>query len=87
VLELADVPEAIFAVEDPGGRRRTELDFREAPYVTIWSDGHDFVCVEPCWGLPDHQEQRAFEEKEGIQEIPAGGTLTRSFAIRPEVVG
>jgi len=87
LLELADVPEAVFAVEDPGGRRRTELDYHEAPYVTLWSDGHDFVCVEPCWGLPDNLQQRPFEEKEGIQEIPAGGTLTRTFAIRPEVLG
>jgi len=86
LLELADVPEAIFAVEDPSGRRRTELDYGEAPYVTLWSDGHDFVCVEPCWGLPDSQAQRPFEEKEGIQEIPAGRTLTRSFAMRPEVM-
>jgi galactose mutarotase-like enzyme len=87
LLELADVPEAIFAVEDPGGHRRTELDYQEAPYVTLWSDGHHFVCVEPCWGLPDHQEQRPFEEKEGIQEIAAGKELTRSFGIRPQVVG
>jgi galactose mutarotase-like enzyme len=86
LLELADVPEALFAVEDPGGRRRTELDYSEAPYVTLWSDGHDFVCVEPCWGLPDHQAQRPFEEKAGIQEIPPGETLTRSFTIRPDVL-
>jgi len=86
LLELADVPEPIFTVEDPGGHRRTDLHYEEAPYVTVWSDGHDFICVEPCWGLPDHQQQRPFEQKEGIQEIPAGETLTRSFAIRPQVV-
>lgn len=87
LLELADVPEAIFTVEDPGGRRRTDLEYQEAPYVTIWSDGHDFVCVEPCWGLPDHQEQRPFEEKLGIQEIPPGEKLVKTFGIRPEVMG
>lgn len=85
LLELADVPEAVFAVEDPVGGRRTELDYHEAPYVTLWSDGHDFVCVEPCWGLPDHQQQRPFEEKEGIQEIAAGKVLARTFTIRPQV--
>jgi galactose mutarotase-like enzyme len=85
LLGLAEVPEAIFMVEDPGGHRRTLLDYREAPYVTLWSDGHDFVCVEPCWGLPDHQQQRPFEEKEGIQEIAPGKILTRSFSIQPEV--
>jgi galactose mutarotase-like enzyme len=85
LLELVDVPEAVFAVEDPGGHRRTLLDYHEAPYVTLWSDGHDFVCVEPCWGLPDHQEQRPFEQKEGIQEIAPGKKLTGTFSIRPEV--
>lgn len=85
LLELSDVPVAVFAVEDPAGGRRVELDYREAPYVTLWSDGHDFVCVEPCWGLPDHQEQRPFEQKEGLQEIPPGGSLSRSFSIRPQL--
>jgi galactose mutarotase-like enzyme len=83
LLELTDVPEALFSVEDTGGNRRVEMDYHEAPYVTLWSDGYDFICVEPCWGLPDHQEQRPFEEKAGIIEIPAGGMLARSFAIRP----
>jgi galactose mutarotase-like enzyme len=86
ILELVDVPEAMFAVEDPAGHRRTELDYRDVPYVTLWSDGNDFVCVEPCWGLPDHQKQRSFEDKEGLQEIGAGKVLTRSFSIRPEVL-
>ena len=86
LLELADVPEATFAVEDRDGGRRVELDFHEAPYVTIWSGGNDYVCVEPCWGLPDHQKQRPFEEKEGIQEIPAGGTLVKAFSIKPETL-
>jgi len=85
LLELAGVPEPIFTVEDPAGRRRTRLDYREAPYLTLWSDGHDFICVEPCWGLPDHRQQRPFEEKEGLQEIAPGKLLTRSFSIRPEI--
>jgi len=85
ILGIEEVPERIFTVEDPGGHRRTLLNYCEAPYLTIWSDGHDFVCVEPCWGLPDHQQQRPFEEKEGLQEIAPGKSLTRSFSIRPEL--
>ena len=85
ILGLEEVPEPIFTVEDPSGHRRTRLDYREAPYVTIWSDGHDFICVEPCWGLPDHQQQRPFEQKEGLQEIAPGKILTRSFTVRPEL--
>ncbi len=86
LLELADVPEPVFIVEDPAGKRRTLLDYHEAPYVTLWSDGHDFICVEPCWGLPDHQQQRPFEQKEGLQEISPGKVLTRAFAIQPETL-
>jgi galactose mutarotase-like enzyme len=43
-----------------------------------------FLCVEPCWGLPDAHEQRTFEEKEGIQTIPPGGELRASFSITPQ---
>jgi len=86
LLELADVPEAVFTVEDRGSHRRTLLDYDQAPYVTLWSDGHDFVCVEPCWGLPDHALQRPFEEKAGIQVIEPGRSLKRSFFIHPQFV-
>ncbi len=84
LLELAEVPERIFAVEDPVSGRRTTLDYTEAPYLTLWSDGHVFICVEPCWGLPDHHSQRPFEEKLGIQTLPPQGQLERSFTVRPE---
>lgn len=85
LLELTDLPERTFVVEDPVTGRRTTLDFGEAPYLTLWSDGNDFVCVEPCWGLPDHHEQRAFEDKLGIQVIPPKGQLTGRFRIDLEL--
>ena len=79
ILDLAGVPERVFTLLDAAAGRRVELDCPEAPYLTLWSDGHDFVCLEPCWGLPDAAQQTSFEEKPGIQEIPAGGTLERNF--------
>ncbi len=82
LLELVDVDNAVFTVDDIAGNRRTDLDCSQAPYVTLWSDGHDFICVEPCWGLPDAHEQVPFEQKAGIQEIAPGGTLEREFVIR-----
>ena len=85
LLELKNVPQPVFVFEDAPTARSVELDFREAPFVTIWSNGQPFICVEPCWGLPDHHEQRAFENKLGIQIIPPRGTLTRSFTITPEI--
>jgi len=61
------------------------MDLAGVPYMTLWSDGGPFLCVEPCWGLPDHHEQRAFEEKQGIQIIPPGGELRASFTMTPQL--
>ena len=53
---------------------RSPLDFAEVSYQTLWSDGGPFLCVEPCWGLTDRHEQRAFEEKDDIQKIAAANS-------------
>ena len=83
ILELVDVPDRTFHfVDSPSGRSVT-LDLRNVPYLTLWSDGGAFFCVEPCWGLTDHHEQRAFEDKEGIQKIQPGGELQADFVMLP----
>jgi hypothetical protein len=63
--------------------RSVSLDFSEVPYVTFWSDSDDFVCIEPCWGLPDSDPPTPFEKKAGIQTIPPLGRLRRGFSITP----
>lgn len=85
ILEFVDVPDRVFTFFDPPTGRRVSLDLTGVPYLTLWSDGGPFLCVEPCWGLTDHHDQRAFEEKEGIQKIPAGQSLVASFAFAPEL--
>ncbi len=82
LLEAVDVDSHVIRLVDAGLSREIELDFNEAPYFTLWSDLNPFICIEPCWGLPDHQDQRPFEKKLGIQAIPALGTLTRQFSMR-----
>jgi galactose mutarotase-like enzyme len=84
ILELADVPRRMFSYVDPPSGRWMTLDLTGVPYVTLWSDGGPFLCVEPCWGLTDHHEQRAFEKKQGIQTIPPGGELHASFSMTPQ---
>jgi galactose mutarotase-like enzyme len=79
ILELVDVPDRAFTFSDPPSRRTVALDLIGVPYLTLWSDGGPFLCVEPCWGLTDHHEQRAFEDKEGIQQILPGGELLAGF--------
>jgi galactose mutarotase-like enzyme len=80
LLELSQVPERTFTLRDPALGRTVTLDFAETPYCTLWSDGA-FVCIEPCWGLPDSKPQKPFEQKDGIQIIPPLGTLRAGFAI------
>jgi galactose mutarotase-like enzyme len=85
ILEFVDVPERNFTFSDPPSERTVTFDLTGVPYLTLWSDGGPFLCVEPCWGLTDHHEQRAFEDKEGIQKIPAGQELNASFSFAPRV--
>jgi len=86
ILELVDVPNRNFTYTDPPSGRTAIIDLTGVPYLTLWSDGGPFLCVEPCWGLTDHHEQRAFENKEGIQQIPAGKELVAGFTIEPRLI-
>ena len=84
ILELLEVPRREFSYVDPPSGRWVIVDLVEVPYVTLWSDGGPFLCIEPCWGLTDHHQQRPFEDKEGIQQIAPGGTLRASFSMAPQ---
>jgi galactose mutarotase-like enzyme len=85
ILELLDVQRRKFSYVDPPSGRWVMLDLTRVPYLTLWSDGGPFLCVEPCWGLTDHHDQRAFEDKRGIQTIPPRGELRASFSITPQL--
>ena len=84
ILELVNVPRRIFSYVDPPSGRWVTLDLTGVPYLTLWSDGGPFLCIEPCWGLTDAHEQRAFEKKQGIQAISPGGELRASLSINPQ---
>jgi galactose mutarotase-like enzyme len=85
ILELVDVPDRTFTYTDPPSGRTVITDLTGVPYLTLWSDGGPFLCIEPCWGLTDHHEQRAFENKEGIQEIAPQQELMAGFTIEPQI--
>jgi galactose mutarotase-like enzyme len=85
ILELLDVPRRQFSYVDPPSGRWVILDLTSVPYLTLWSDGGPFLCIEPCWGLTDHHQQRSFENKEGIQTIRPAGVLRASFSMAPEL--
>jgi galactose mutarotase-like enzyme len=85
ILELVDVRRRNFSYVDPPSGRWMTLDLTGVPYVTLWSDRGPFLCVEPCWGLTDHHQQRAFEDKQGIQTISPGGKLCASLSMAPQL--
>ncbi len=86
LLGLADVPDARFTLRDERAGREVVCDFNGCPYVTIWSDFGPFICIEPCWGLPDSRPQLPFEDKIGIQRIAPGATLRAEFSIAPNLL-
>lgn len=83
LLDLEGVSDRRFNLEAPALGHRIECDYSEAPYLTLWSDGSPFLCVEPCWGLPDSNPPVPFEKKKGIQRIAAAGTLEVSLSVKP----
>lgn len=84
LFDLSGVPNRQFVLEDPVAGRRIRLDFSEVPYMTLWSDLHNFLCVEPCWGMPDSNPPRPFPDKLGIQSIPPNGEISCGFRMKPE---
>ncbi|NBZ96707.1 MAG: hypothetical protein EBR40_09840 [Proteobacteria bacterium] len=86
LLDLAGVPDRRFVLEDRGLGHRVECDYAEAPFLTLWSNGDPFLCVEPCWGLPDSNPPVPFEMKKGIQRISARGMLKASLVVRPTLL-
>lgn len=85
ILEFIDVPDRIFVYRDPPSGRWVTLDLTGVPYLTLWSDGGPFLCIEPCWGLTDRHDQRAFENKDGIQQIAPDDELIAGFSISPRI--
>ena len=84
ILELVNVPRRQFSFVDPESGRWVIMNLAGVPYITLWSDRAPFLCIEPCWGLTDDQDQRPFEKKRGIQIIPPGGELRASFSMMPQ---
>jgi len=82
LIEPLEVDESVVKLQDLKENREVHIDLSEAPFFTIWSDLNPFICIEPCWGLPDHRQQEPFEKKVGIQKIAPLGTLTRQCGIR-----
>jgi galactose mutarotase-like enzyme len=82
LLDLEGIPDRRFVLEAPELGHRIECDYSEAPYLTLWSNGDPFLCVEPCWGLPDSNPPVPFPEKKGIQRISGGGVLEGALELR-----
>jgi galactose mutarotase-like enzyme len=82
LIEPLDWEEPVVRLHDYGANRQIEIELSETPFFTIWSDLNPFICIEPCWGLPDSQKQKPFEQKTGIQVIPPQTSFTRRCSFR-----
>ncbi len=87
ILGLARVPDRTITLRDAQAGREVVLDFSEVPTMTLWSDDAAMICIEPCWGLPDSVPQKPFDQKDGIQIIQPGSSLTAGFSIRATLTG
>ena len=83
LLDLDGVKNRRFVIEAPALGHRISCDYNEVPYLTLWSNGDPFLCVEPCWGLPDSKPPVAFEQTKGIIQIAAGETLSAAVRVTP----
>ncbi len=65
--------------------RGVELKCNGWPYFGIWSkrDCNEFVCLEPWYGITDHQESTGdILSKKGIIKVEAGKKFECSFSMR-----
>ncbi|WP_298733486.1 aldose 1-epimerase family protein [uncultured Chitinophaga sp.] len=60
-----------------------EFHFSGFPYLGIWAaKDADFVCIEPWCGIADHVDASGqLTEKEGINQLQAGGLFERSWQV------
>ncbi|TNE52988.1 MAG: aldose 1-epimerase family protein [Bacteroidetes bacterium] len=65
-------------LERKDGSNSLRFDFPEFPYFAIWKKpGAPFICLEPWFGLADHQSHEGkLEEKEGILHLEAGKSFS-----------
>ncbi len=84
IFDLRDSELETITICDIAGSRRITMSLEEVPFLTIWSDGGKFLCVEPCWGIADHHKQRPFQDKLGMETIAPGESLIRGITLTPE---
>ena len=72
------------AVVNPKTGKGVEIDFSQFPMLGIWSTKDaPFVCLEPWTGCSTlATEGDLFEQKKGMQQLPAGGKKEYSFTVR-----
>jgi galactose mutarotase-like enzyme len=73
------------ALVNPSTGKGVEMDFSQFPLLGIWSCVNDgpYVCLEPWTGCATQTtEGDKFEEKKGMELLPAGEKRSYSFQVR-----
>lgn len=67
-----------------GQERILTFNFKGFPYLGIWSKNRmsPFVCIEPWYGVADHQDHnQQFTQKEGVIKLDGRTTFKSVYAI------
>ena len=73
------------ALVNPNTGKGVEMEFSQFPLLGIWSAANDgpYVCLEPwtgCGTIATESDQ--FEQKKGMESLPAGQQKTYAFSVR-----
>ncbi|MEM1124095.1 MAG: aldose 1-epimerase family protein [Bacteroidota bacterium] len=67
-----------------GTQKQLTFHFNNFPYLGIWSKNRTapFVCIEPWFGIADHQNHRPdFVQKEGIIQLAAQDNFACTYTV------
>lgn len=60
------------------------FNFKDFPYVGVWSKNREspFVCIEPWFGVADHQSHnQQFAQKEGVIQLGGGKIFESIYSV------
>ncbi len=85
-LVLLDLNSRRVTLRSRKNSQSIRVDFADFLYLGLWAKpGAPFVCIEPWLGVADTSSApRPFDNKQGIQRVPANETFTAQYSITVE---
>lgn len=82
-LVLLALKSRLVTLRSRKNNQSVRVDFTDFPFLGLWAKpGAPFVCIEPWLGVADTSSAlRSFDNKQGIQHVPANETFTAQYSI------